>query len=80
MSKSLRLVLLVLYVALAAFLANSAWQQKPDDADGDNQGGAAFALLGLFVLIVFVAVKITRAITGRLHPREVTQPPPRGDA
>jgi hypothetical protein len=79
MGKRLRLVFL-LFVALAAFLAYGAWQQKPDDGDGDNQGGAAFALLGILFLICFTAVKITRAITGRFHPREATQPQPRADA
>jgi hypothetical protein len=70
MPKRVRLVLVVLFVALAAFLSYSAWTQKPTDADGDNQGGALFAVLGVLFLIFFTAIRITRAITGRFRPSE----------
>jgi hypothetical protein len=68
MTRRARYILLGLFIAAAVFLAIGAWQSKPGE-DPDNQGGATFALLGLLIVVCFIAVKITRGIGSRMRSR-----------
>jgi hypothetical protein len=80
MTKRRRNILLGLFLVVAGFLAVGAWLQKPGD-DPDNQGGVAFALLALLVVLCIVVVRLTRAVSSRLVARKPTDPPrPAGDA
>ena len=79
MTKRSRNILVGAFVAVASFLALGAWLRKPGE-DPDNQGGVAFALLALLVVLCVVIVKVTRAVGARFaSPKPIEGPPPARD-
>src|SRR2546421_9867877 len=74
MTKRRRNILLALFLAVAVFLAVGAWIQKAGH-DPDNQGGVAFALLSLLVVLCIAIVRLTRAVGGLLVPHKPREPP-----